>query len=159
MGWVVMLWAGARAVRDDRQTAGRTLAFLLLSTAICFAQLLVAHDTSRLLGLTWFPTLVLLRRVDFASRLHRASVQVAVAALLLLQLALPPLFVLEHRAIPLNCYAQSSLRRVVGTGTGGRVEAAGGLFQLSEDAGHRPFYLRRCDEWGFFRNQQRHRWW
>jgi len=159
VAWGLAAWAAVAAIRDERGGGLRTGVFVATSTAIAFAPLLVAHDTNRMLGVMWFPTLMLLREVDFASRLRRPAVATGMLVLLLLQLALPPLFVFEHRAIPLDCYAQRSLRRLLGPEDQVGLDAVGGLIRLSEDAGHRAYYVRDCGEWAPFRNERRRRWW
>lgn len=150
-GFAWLLWVyGAVGFVRSRSRGGassrlRAVVFVTSSILLCLAPLLVAHDTSRLVGLMWLPTLLVLSAAGFAVRVGRSRATLAtVAVLVLLQLALPPVFVFRQGAIPLNCYAQKAVRALC---TGEPQEewvAWNGWLRLYEDGGHRPWYQRRC---------------
>lgn len=113
--WPLYVGAALRFVRlgdapRDRRLRG---ALALAMALLCLTPLATAYDTSRLVGLIWLPTLLVLR----ASGLVRAASEQPrltrlLAALAAFQLLLPPLHVFAQRALPLNCYASRVLAAV-----------------------------------------------
>ena len=73
---------------------------------LCFIPLLIGVDTTRMVSIIWLPTLLLVREMDWPLRdskirLRSGTLLVACA----LQALIPPVFVCEHTAWALNCYA------------------------------------------------------
>lgn len=162
LAWGLAAWAAWRiARRAPRRRRVAVLAFSGVSAAVLFVPLLLAHDTNRLLGAMWFPTLVLLQEAGLPEMLARGRrAGAAVGLLAVAQLALPPVFVYRHEAVPLNCYAQATLRRLCSGQPDGEWRALGGFLRLSEDGGHRPFHQRHCPSFQLFRNSRPGRgWW
>ena len=148
-GFAWLLWAyGASRLLRRQESGGSRLkaaAFVLVSLAACLAPLLVAHDTSRLVGLMWLSTLLMLTTLRLPRQLARSrGLFRFVTVLAVLQLALPPLFIYKFDAVPLNCYAQNMVRTVCAQEPGEEWTALGGWLRLYEDGGHRPWYQKRC---------------
>lgn len=112
--WVLGIWAVWLIWRKERGM--RATLFLLAAIAmlaLCLAPLLVAHDTSRLVGVIWLPVLLFLRELQFCDRLLRCrAMLIAVTAIAVMQLLLPPFFIYVHGAVPLNCYARQTLEKL-----------------------------------------------
>jgi hypothetical protein len=149
-GFAWLLWSYAAwrllGAGDDRgRWRLKAVVFVAVSLGSCLAPLLIAHDTNRLVGLMWLPTLLMVTAIGLPRLLAESrSLLRLVAVLTLLQLALPPLFIYKYDAVPLNCYAQKVVRAVCAQEPGQEWTALGGWLRLYEDGGHRPWYQKRC---------------
>jgi hypothetical protein len=155
--WLLWLYGAGRLLRAKRAESRRALlkaaAFVLVSLVACLAPLMVAHDTTRLVGLMWLPTLLMLTTTRFPPLLARSRwARGFVAALALLQLALPPLFIYRFGAVPLNCYAQKAVRALCAQEPRQQRAGLDHWLVLYEDGGHRPWYLKRCRRLRVFRH-------
>jgi hypothetical protein len=82
------------------------LALVFGMLGLCFAPLLFAWDTSRLVAIIWLPTLLLLLEADWQARYERTRINSALlCAACLLQALIPPVLIYRHGAVALNCYA------------------------------------------------------
>ena len=86
-------------------------AFLMifLMLVICFLPLTVAWDTNRIVGLIWFPTFLLLTKIDLNALFTKSrSTFIGLIFLSALQIAMPPVLIPHIGVVPFNSYGQFS---------------------------------------------------
>ena len=126
MLWVLLainVYLFVRMSNDIRQR--RIRLFIALSLVIaCFLPLLIAHDTTRLVGLIWLPLFLLIRETGFVSLVGQSQKRLVLTFVLCFVhvLVTPPMFIYEHKAFASNCYAEFVLTKVlepIGASLGG----------------------------------------
>ena len=155
--WLLWLFGAGRLVRagsrESPAALKKAVVFVLVTLLACLVPLLLAHDTSRYVGLMWLPTLLMLITTGVGSLLAGSRRFLGVVALLaLLQVSLPPLFVFNFAAVPLNCYAQRAVRALCAQEPRRQRDGLDHWLVLYEDGGHRPWYLKRCGRLRAFRH-------
>lgn len=108
--WIIYLVCSAIFIRTSptkQQKMIRTLLCLGM-VLLCFAPLLVAFDTNRLMGLIWLPTFLLLCEVGpQILALPKTFVTLALASLCTLQFAVPPMLTMPPLgSVVFNSYAK-----------------------------------------------------
>lgn len=83
--------------------AGRALAAAAMY-ATCFAPLIVAWDTNRIVGMLWLPLLLLVLETRFVAAPSRPLVAVLAAAAAL-QVFVPAAQIFKHTVYPMGCYS------------------------------------------------------
>lgn len=93
-------------VRQARDNPFPSSILVVGMLGLCFAPLLVAWDTNRLVAIIWLPTLLLLLELDCQAHCERTRIKAAsLFAACLLQALIPPVLIYQHGAIALNCWA------------------------------------------------------
>ena len=82
-------------------------------TLLCFAPLLVAHDTIRIVGGIWLPTFLLICEIDLKAALETVRFRQWAVSACFIQLLLPPLLLYLGGAAPFNCYSRELVLRVL----------------------------------------------
>jgi hypothetical protein len=102
-------------IAGSRETDRPWRACVALGMAfICMAQLLIAHDTNRLVATMWLPVLLLLLETDFLVLIGGTMARVLLAAGVVFQALTPPMLVYEHGMLPYNCPTIHFGREVLG---------------------------------------------
>jgi hypothetical protein len=109
--WIIFLISAYRFLKTTANYSVQGLIAIIMMTLLCFGPLLVAHDTIRLVGLIWLPTLLLLREIDLKSALDSVRFRQWALGACFLQMLLPPLLVYLGGAAPLNCYSRELILR------------------------------------------------
>jgi len=104
--WVIFLAAAYRFLKHRTGFSLQSFLVVALITLLCFAPLLVAHDTIRMVGLIWLPTILLICELDLKSLLKSIRFRQTALALCLVQLLLPPILMYRHGVVPYNCYSR-----------------------------------------------------
>jgi hypothetical protein len=109
--WVIYFISARYFVKvnsDDKTRRSTTVIFM---TALCFAPLLMAHDTIRDVGLIWLPTYLLIREIDLKSMLKSIHFRDWAIGACCLQLLLPPMLLYMGGVTPYNCYSRELIAR------------------------------------------------
>ena len=109
--WVVFIIAAYFFMKTRARSRLEGLAVITTMIILCFAPLLIAHDTIRVVGLMWLPTYLLIREIDLKSALQSIHFRQWALVACLLQLLLPPILLFEQGVAPYNCYSQELISR------------------------------------------------
>ena len=86
-------------------------AIIIIMIILCFAPLSVADDTTRMVGLIWLPTYLLIREIDLKSALESVRFRQWALVACLLQVLLPPMLLYQHGVAPFSCYSRELISR------------------------------------------------
>ena len=109
--WIIFLVAAQNFLKTTANYSTQGLIAIIIMTLLCFAPLLVAHDTTRMVGIIWLPTLLLIREIDLKRALDFVRFRQWALGACLVQMLLPPILVYLGGAAPLNCYSRELILR------------------------------------------------
>jgi len=104
--WVIFAVCAWYFFKTKANYSVRGFITIIIMTFLCFAPLLVAHDTIRMVGIIWLPTYLLIREIDLKAALESVRFRQWALGACFLQLLLPPLLLYLGGAAPLNCYSR-----------------------------------------------------
>jgi hypothetical protein len=109
--WVIFLVSVYHFLKSTAKYSVQGFIAIIMMTSLCFAPLLVAHDTIRMVGVIWLPTFLLIREIDLKSALESVRFRQWALGACLLQFLLPPLLLYLGGAAPFNCYSRELILR------------------------------------------------
>jgi hypothetical protein len=111
--WVIFLISAYHFLKSTAKYSVQGFIAIIMMTSLCFAPLLVAHDTIRMVGVIWLPTFLLIREIDFKSVLESVRFRQWALGACLLQFLLPPMLLFLGGAAPFNCYSRELISRLL----------------------------------------------
>jgi hypothetical protein len=112
--WLIYLLLGASWRRNAvtrREKIQRTTLVCGMAL-VCVAQLLIAHDTNRLMALIWLPVALVAGVMPIERMLSSVHLAWVCLVLIAFQLAMPPSLVFQNGMVPYNCYANAIADRL-----------------------------------------------
>jgi hypothetical protein len=110
MLWVIFVVVAHHFLKTTVNYSMQGCIAVIMMTLLCFAPLLVAHDTIRIVGVIWLPTFLLICEIDLKSALQSVRFRQWALGACFLQLLLPPVLLYLGGVAPLNCYSELILR-------------------------------------------------
>jgi hypothetical protein len=111
MLWVIFVVVAHHFLKTTVNYSMQGSIAVIMMTLLCFAPLLVAHDTIRMVGIIWLPTFLLICEIDLKSALQSVHFRQWALGACFLQLLLPPVLLYLGGVAPLNCYSRELILR------------------------------------------------
>ena len=104
--WILLSWCALQFIQNGQvaREQKRRLYLVFFILFICFLQLVVAHDTNRLMDLIWLPCILLIQEINLPSLFSTKRRQFFLGCLCILQLITPPMLIFQNGMVPFNCY-------------------------------------------------------
>jgi hypothetical protein len=109
--WVIFIVAAYNFLKTRARFSLHGYAIIIIMIVLCFAPLSVADDTTRMVGLIWLPTYLLIREIDLKSALESVRFRQWALVACLLQVLLPPMLLYQHGVAPFSCYSRELISR------------------------------------------------